>query len=590
MSTATALQLDHREAPEITLIPQPVESKTTELHLLKDSLTFDVLKTLFSQYGTLKELIGDDVLKDDGGVELPCNLLINTADIHNTARLAKELGIHVVVIGALTSATKNFSAPGATYPKDLKILAISPAGITNEKDLKSTTSEEYIENLSNQIMINKDRFGEGRHSITIGAGLTFGQVNELLIKELGPQYYTPMDLTTANHALAGAVYATGAMGPSRIRPFEVIKRINISNGHGVQSFIGEEIEKHEGLLGLNGAITEIEVEVLKVPKHKFGLSVPLNINSSNQGLWPKKVAEFLAEMHPFTNTKIRDGEIKSDWKKGYINGIEIFTAEELQMVIKKSANPEIVSKASSLLNTMTDNNSTYLLYLTGRSDEDIFELIEDEVSNPITKLFELSEEGKVGEAIEESNKLQLMKDLREAIPEIARTEARKKETPETIVFSTSTDANTAINPEYIGQLSPDHLTQVFHTILEPYLEYEEKIEELAGWAKEEGIEVTTRRYGHMNPRNIDAHTRVTVKGTTKKETEFKLVKEYVLDCKKELLTQIKNLPQEDPRIITTHGEKGKIPGKSFLTEKETDESLERIHQAGETFNFRMPKL
>ena len=183
-----------------------------------------------------------------------------------------------------------------------------------------------------------------------------------------------------------------------------------------------------------------------------------------------------------------------------------------------------------------------------------------------------------------------MKDLREAIPEIARTEARTKETPETIVFSTSTDANTAINPEYIGELSPDQLMQVFHTILEPYLEYEEKIEELAGWAKEEGIEVTTRRYGHMNPRNIDAHTRVTVKGTKEKQTEFNLVKEYVLDCKQELLTQIKNLPHTDKRIITTHGEKGKIPGKSFLNREEIEESLERINQAGETFNFRIAKV
>ena len=589
MKTATHLKPARIDTRNISRIEIPIEEKNAELQLLSENLELKALQTIFSKLGTLKELKGDEKLKDDAGLELPYNLLIKTTDIHETAKLAKDLGIHVVVIGALTSATKNFSAPGQSYPEDMQILAISPIGITNEKDLVSTRPEEYIENLSNQIMINKDRFGEGRHSVTVGAGLTFGQVNELLRKELDANHYIPLDLTTVDHALAGAVYATGAMGPSRVRPYEVIKRVNISNGHGVQSFIGEEIEKHEGLLGLNGAITEMELEVLKVPKNKFGLSVPLHINSSNNGLWPKKVAEFLAEMHPFTNTRIKNGELISDWEKGYIDGVEIFTAEELSMVIKKSASPEIVSKASSLLDTMTTNNSSYLLYLTGRSEEDIFELIEDEVSNPITKLFELSEEGKVGEAIEESNKLQLMKDLREAIPEIARTEARTKETPETIVFSTSTDANTAINPEYIGELSPDQLTQVFHTILEPYLEYEEKIEELAGWAQEEGIKVTTRRYGHMNPRNIDAHTRVTVKGNKEKQTELNLVKEYVLDCKQELLTQIKNLPNIDERIITTHGEKGKIPGKSFLSKQEIEESFERINQAGETFNFRMPK-
>ena len=110
------------------------------------------------------------------------------------------------------------------------------------------------------------------------------------------------------------------------------------------------------------------------------------------------------------------------------------------------------------------------------------------------------------------------------------------------------------------------------------------------WAKKEGIQVITRRYGHMNPRNIDAHTRVTVKGSSENLVEFQIVTDFVKKFKAELLKQIKNLPQEDPRIITTHGEKGKIPGKSFLTEKENKESLRRIQEAGETWNFRMPKL
>ena len=590
MSTATALKLDRIQHLEPLPREEPVEKKTTELHLLKDSLTFDVLKTLFSQYGTLKELIGDDVLKDDGGIALPCNLLIKTTDIHNTAKLARELGIKIVVIGALTSATKNFSAPGMSYGKDMKILAISPVGITNDRDLKSTEKTEYIENKSNQLIINEDRFGAGRHSVTIGAGLTFGQANEIIQIELGPDYYIPVDLTTVNHALAGAVYATGAMGPSRIRPHEVIRRVNITDGKSLHSYIGEEIEKHEGLLGLNGGITEMEVEVLKIPKHKFGLSVPLKITAKNQGIWPKKVAEFLAEMHPYTDTRIEDGKIKSQWEKGYIDGIEIFTAEELEMVSKKSASPEIVSKAMALLETMKENNSSYLLYLTGRAEEDIFELIEDENDNPIIKLIELSEDGKIGEAIDESNKIKLMKNLREAVPEIARTEARTKERADILTFSTSTDANTSINPEYRNLLSPDELTQIFHKILEPYLEYEEKIQELTEWAKKEGIQVITRRYGHMNPRNIDAHTRVTVKGSSENFVEFQIVTDFVKKFKAELLKQIKNLPQEDPRIITTHGEKGKIPGKSFLTEKQNKESLKRIQEAGATWNFRMPQL
>lgn len=578
MITATSFEHDHGSYVDaFSTLPQQ------ETKILSFGSFFDQARARLMEAGNLQLLSPSDQLRDNAGKILPCNYMIETADVHLAAQIAKELNMGIVMIGALTSATNNFPAPNPNHGFR-GILAIKPRGITSEDELHSTPSEEYIPNKSNQLSINRDKM-----TVTVGAGLSFGQVNKILASELGPEYFVPVDLTTVDQAFAGAVFATGAMGPSRIRIHEITERVNITNGTEVKSLTDDDVEKHEGLIGLDGGITEMELRILKKPAHRFGLSIALK--NTLETAWTEKAAALLTALRAATNLHLGQSTLSSDWNKGFIDGLEIITKEDLELIIQTSASPEMRNEAARLTKELAAANSNYMIYLTANATENISKLSTDNSpNNPLNILMGLINEDIIGEptAYEGHHHLETMRQLRETIPDLARDQSRIKAKTTELSFSTSTDVNICINAEALPHLNPEEISAIFNTMLRPYYEYEQQIAALKTAATTKGVTIEMHRYGHLQPRSMDPHTRVTAKSTPENEANFNEITNQIKALKEALNTALLQLPAIDPRIQTLHGEKGKISNLKFLTPTVSQTTQQIIQNSDHHWNFRSP--
>lgn len=544
---------------------------------------FEQIKNALSKLGHLQVIM--DPLLDDAGAKLPCEYYIETDDVHAAAMIAQEYDLGIIVVGALTSATNNFGK--TTHPKG--VIAIRPKRIFNDNELKSTNPEDAINNKSNQLVINRNKLGNGIHTATVGSGLTFGQANEIIQKELGSEYWIPVDLTTVNSALAGAVFATGAQGPSRIKLSEIAVEAKMTDGNHIRNLAGPDLADHEGLIGLTGAITEIEVQVFKRPKNLFG--VPLILKDTNDIAWNEQSARVLANLHEYTKLNLKKGVISSAKSADYIDGLEILTREDLELMLEDSTDPEVKREAKKLLASMNDNNSDYMLYVTGNATKNIDELTDevlDGQENIQSHFLQLFEEGVVDipGTYEGSSNLKIMKNLREAAPDLARNLSRGKTTAQ----STSLDINVRIKPGISA--TPEELTEIFSKILKPFHEYEQEIEYfIKPMAEEQKVNVAVHRYGHMHPNSFDPHTRVTA--TAAEESTSANAVAGILNAvkvfKKRLLENLKELEKSDPRIEILNGEKGKISEPDLLRSATVQKTRKLIAAAGQNWNFRAPK-
>ncbi len=597
-----AITLRHVDLPPTV----PVQS-AIPVEILQTATFFEQAQARFLTLGNLQHLTDKDRLRDNAGKILPCNFLIETEDVHEAAKIAMELQMGIVMIGALSSATNNFTPPMGEAHDLRAILAIKPKGIINDAELKSTPQKDRIPNKSNQVSIDREKL-----TVTVGAGMTFAQVNKILKAELGPEYYAPVDLTTIDTALAGAVFATGAMGPSRIRINEITDSVNITDGTKIETVTAvpaggesDEILNREGLIGLDGGVTEITLKIIKRPRYRFGISFALK--DANGENWHQKAAELLGELYQFNNLRIECNEIKSDWKDGFIDGIEIITAENLRLLVELSTSKETRQQAKRLLQKMAEANSDYTIYLTGNTKIDTATFFEGESHNndngdddnssptetPATKLIALFEADKTGAPTpySQSDILEAMRRLREAIPDIARNQGRITSANEKtdLTFSTSTDINSHIDPKIAATLSPIELQSLFHTILEPYAQYQTDIEALSKEAATKGITVELYRYGHLHPKNLDPHMRVVAKTNLGNETEFEKVTAEIARLKDELLKAVMALPQKDNHIVVTHGEKGKIPNLKLLPQETVAMIRARLAKTSINWTFRTPR-
>ena len=568
--TDTARKVEKNEGEEGTVVN------------MQKHFRFEQIKNALSRLGNLQVIM--DPLLDDAGAKLPCEYYIETDDVHAAAMIAQQYDLGIIVVGALTSATNNFGK--TTHPNG--VIAIRPKRIFNDNELKSTDPKEAINNKSNQLVINRDKLGDDIHTATVGSGLTFGQANEIIQQELGPEYWIPVDLTTVNSALAGAVFATGAQGPSRIKLSEIAVKAKMTDGNRIKNLAGPDLADHEGLIGLTGAITEIEVKVFKRPKNLFG--IPLVLKDTKEIPWNEQSAKVLANLHEYTKLNLKKGVISSAKSTDYIDGLEILTREDLELMLEDSTDPEVKREAKKLLASMDANNSNYMLYVTGNATKNIDELTGEVIEgkeNIQSHLLQLFEEGVVDipGTYEGTSNLKIMKNLREAAPDLARNLSRGKAKAE----STSLDINVRVKPGISA--TPEELVGIFAKMLKPFHEYEQEIEHfIKPMAEEQKVSVAVHRYGHMHPNSFDPHTRVTA--TASEEASSNAVAgiiNAVKVFKKRLLENLKELAKIDSRIEILNGEKGKISEPDLLSNATVQKTRKLIAAAGENWNFRAPK-
>jgi len=568
---------------------------------LESSLQFETyIRSKFVGLGKFTQLGTEDnpILKDNANEKLPAQYQLITDDVEEAIKTAYELNMGIMMVGALTSATKNFTPQGLNAKNLNGIIAIQAAGIEANKTLNDyQTANERV--LSNEIKLDRDAFGPDQHSITMGPGLTFSQVNNFLKETLGHEYFIPVDLTTIDQAHAGAVYATGAQGPSRIKTSQILSEVKLHNGEKeITLSTPEEIQKHEGLIGLTGAVTSMTLRVVKRPPNRFGITLP--IQDAQTDNWSEKTAPFLAKFQGLTNIKIENGKIVSQNPAGYIDGIEILSAEGLKLVANNPSFPEPEKRrATELLKQIEASKSSMMLYITGnntqdlnvdmdRCTEEIFTALEDLSSKKLLNLDLVS-------ICQGSNNLEQMRIVRELIPDAARTSGYNSGLNQ-LSFSTSTDVNSKLEQEFLNSNPEEIISETYAKILAAYQEYELSINHIA--QEQMYTQITMERYGHLNPQGIDPHFRATAKVNFNTENgmeneaisaEFENAKQAITMLRGNLMKKISRLMTTDSGIKVTHGEKGQIAGYQFLSPLQQAEVGATIAQSNHNFNFRTPK-
>lgn len=539
---------------------------------------------------------GDDPMKDNGGRALPLHIAFRTNSIHEAATAAISKGTSVMMIGALTSATNNFGVNYSRHSNDsLHLVGIQAATLAPDKNGDFPfTSVDYRNDdeaalrdvdrqhvLSNEIRLNQDREGEERHTITIGAGITFSQVNHVLKEAFGDNehydYYVPIDLTTTDIAHAGAVYATGAQGPSRFRVSDVARSITITDGtKRIKLTDPKDIEAHQGLWGMTGGVVEMELNVFRRPKHRFGFFIPLRSNN-NDG-WTLQTSAVLSLLKDATALSLSDGEIRSGWNNGLVDGVEVFSRDCLELVantpLPSGSNRIAAKKILDLMGSREKNGGKQLhsdlgIYITGNSRFSEIDGFLDDADSPLSQLVSYSESKEqflyadgIHTIVDNPSKLEEMRLLRESFADIARQDAKRQEKGQTKPFSESTDINCFIDPEIAAQMSPDELRVAYRRILQPYFSYENHIHDLKTLAKPNGIDITMSRYGHLNPRSLNPHTRVTIHAP-EDSINTQIYQQVVLRARENLLRILMETSVAHPEIRVEGGEKGKMTNEAF---------------------------
>lgn len=596
--------LTYRGPAESPAETNPVDQVSTSKHKpspkdleIARAVEHAILMARFSHLGETTLINSKFPLKDYAGKELPCNFKLETDNPHEAAKLAMELNLGIVFIGALTSATNNFGPK--TQPEGLRgVIAIKPKGLSSQQ---STKPKEYIENKSDQVLINRNKLGEGMHTVTVGAGLTYTQVNEIVAKELGPDYWVPVDLTSMDEALAGAVFATGGQGPSGIKLSQIAVRVNQTNGHEIQTLTTpEELAEHEGLVGLQAGVTELELKVLKRPPHRIGFRIMLKDTAGHKDYSPKAAA-LLAKLSPYFNLKFDNGTLTSMAGEDSIDGLEIMDKASVELVQKVRQDP----LSRKILQEMSRANSDFCVYITGNSTQTLKQLYQSDDENILSLLAELEDIATItpiaGEAANDSAvaaNLEDMRILREAFPELTKkqvTNSGKKP------FSTSLDINFSVES---ANIDPTKLQAIYNKILRAFFDYEENVTTFIGSiAKTKKTSIQMFRYGHLGR---DPHIRFTnwpdklEKDENISEAEHQAresiqmadvesVGASISVFKKRLLETLQGLQKIHPEIKIHAGEKGKAPEPSVLSAEVLARSREIISAAGRNWNFRAPR-
>lgn len=532
----------------------------------------------------------DERLKDNAGLTIPTAWIWRGDDLPQMVRLAVDQDLSIILIGAQTSATNNFGrdfrrsgpVPRPMVGLQAKTLVCDPGEPVplqvHQPGDPQWASEEPV--ATDRLLLKLDREGPGRHTITLGAGVTFSQVNRALGEALGsdPQwdYCVPVDLTTTDVAQAGAVYATGAQGPSRFRVAEVARRVTLCTGTELLRLHSPaEIAAHQGLWGMTGAVVDMELRVCRRPKHRFGFFVPLT--RSADGSWIEQVAAVLALLREATTVRLQDGALCSEWSHGLIDGAEVVARETLELVantpLPAGTNRVAAQKILQLMQVRERSGkivsqSDFAMYLTGNADfADLDEFLDDPTS-PLAKILDYSEHRErfvhaAGiKTIDDARSFEEMRLLRESFADIARQSAKHREPGQGKPFSESTDINCYVDPVAAEHMDVEQLRGAFRVILKPYYAYEMRVRELAEVGEAVGVQVTMSRYGHLNPRSTNLHTRVTLHAP-QDSIHAQVFQQVVQRARDNLVRVLKDLSIRHPVIRVEGGEKGKMTPEAF---------------------------
>ena len=532
----------------------------------------------------------DDVFKDNSGKVIPARWVIRTDDVHGEATRAFARGDAVLMIGAQTSATSNFDVEYRQPAHPLgqgNVVGIQPLGLAADADGSVATIDVPATGdlpaplRTDQIALRRDSEGPDRHTLCMGAGVTFAQANQALAQGFADdrqfEYVVPIDLTTVDVAQAGGVYATGAQGPNRFRISDLARAVTLTDGQQLVRLTSQEaIQAHQGLWGMTGAVVDLEMRVFRRPRHRFGFFIPLTHNAG--GNWIEQVAAVLALLRDATELRLEEGELRSGWANGLLDGAEVVARETLEIVaftqLPSGANRLTAQKILALMQERqrsgtTRSRSDFGIYMTGNSRFSELEGFLEDESSPLAKLLEYADHSErflhaegIKTIIDDPRAFEEMRLLRESFADISRQHAKYRAPGQAKPFSESTDINCFIDPAAARQMDVDTLREQFRMILQPYYSYEMRIRDLTEVAAASGISLTMTRYGHLNPRSTNLHTRVTLHGP-EDSLQLLVCQQVVQRARDNLLHVLKDLSLRHPTLRVEGGEKGKMTAEAY---------------------------
>ncbi len=322
----------------------------------------------------------NDPLLDDGGnrveVECTCNVK-STSDIATIVEIAKEMGYGVMPIGSLTSAVSAFKSAATHGLKGWVGIKIDGEGRPDEFEKIEVDGNVYetISILKGQGRILKSKSAGVPNRVQVWGGTIPDDINDELVKHLGKGHSIYLDLTTRDSARIAAVVATGGQGPVREDAgFNLHGLIVIDKDGKIHHLKGQEAKRQVGLGGLAGAISEVDMEIVKEQPYEFGLFIPFP-GSLEHGL-TEAFPSFMAAMGKFTESEKRnvqgavgDGILRGKHDKNlHVKGFEIVTRKGIHAtfdMMKEGADGK--GGVGSMLQFMRDRRCETGLMINGRT-------------------------------------------------------------------------------------------------------------------------------------------------------------------------------------------------------------------------------
>jgi len=466
-------------------------------------------------------------LADDGGRALDARLLV-TDEIAAAVAQAVGQGFAVMPAGGLTSAIGSFDYAAEAAAAFAGVVAIRPKGALEADIVDSATPPERLK--SNQVAIDAER-----GLVAAGAGLTVAQVNAALAAKVGPTAQVLVDLTSVASAFVGGVVATGAMGPLRQRPSVVLEAVVLADGGEPKLISGDGIGAVEGMQGWTGMVAAAVFRFYHLPPGEFGLVLPI------QGTDVDTMAGLLSYLEKWTRIELPEPGGRIDGAEAVLNGVELVSRDSLAAFIDEAQDPAR-SKAEGLLQSCEYAGADMLACLTGWSEQSVddvlFALMDPETETIGGVMIEY------GVGFSSGAEMDTFRAIREGAPDLARTRARVKPPGRLKPWTTSTDINVAA-PADSGPISD---------ILSAYADYRVAIrslgKELAGT-----VDVELAAYGHLSPRGIDPHHRVTLFADEGQEAALAAARQAVAASKRALIRDLLHAAERGGAAITG-GEKG----------------------------------
>lgn len=511
-------------------------------------------------------------LCDDGGKPLRARLLV-TSDIATAVRDAVAANWAVMPAGGLTSAIGSFDYADARCGDFAGVVAIRAKAAAEPEILSIGIAPESVQ--SHQMVIDA-----GAGLVTVGAGLTFAQVNAALEKTLGPTARLLVDLTSVGSAAVGGVLATGGMGPMRLHPSASVEMVILADGGETPRRVsGAEVE---GLQGWTGMVCAAVMRFYRVPTSEFGLVLPV------QGSDVDTVASLLIWLQRWTHLELPAAGQPLACEDLLLNGIELVSLDSLQAFVAAASEPA-KSKAESLIQSCDYAGANMLACLTGWSDmaldDVLFALMDPETETiggvPID----------FGVGFSSGAEMETFRAIREGAPDLARTRARVVQDGMLPPWSTSTDINVIALADSGAAVS----------VLTAYADYRAAIRTLAEDMAGNGITVEATAYGHLSPLGMDPHHRVTLLAKEGLPAALAASRQAVMACKRMLVRDILHACERDGGTVTG-GEKGApslvdivkaAGGESRLPDnlKKKLADIRRLVQAApKAFSFRAPTV